>query len=126
MRFVDERNADPADAWRLRHKCVNVVNQVLHNGIDPNAAVPVVVPAAPNDPDVAIAIPPPPPVHDFAAIYRENFGFENDEDNAADVWAADAYAYANAYAQNNINDYNINHYIQIQNADVDDDLPARG
>jgi hypothetical protein len=124
MRFVEERNADPADDdWRLRrHQCVNVVNEVLHNGIDPNAAVPAVVPAAPNDPDVAIAIPPPPPVHDFAAIYRVNFGFENDEDDAADVWAADA----NAYAQNNINDYNINHYIQIQNADVDDDLPARG
>jgi hypothetical protein len=87
--------------------------------------------------DAVIAIPPPPPIHDLAAIYRENFGFENDEDDAADVWAADAYAYANAYAnayaQNNINEYNYynNQYIPNQNADADDDdadddLPARG
>jgi len=81
------------------------------------------------DADAAVAIPPPPPIHDIAAIYRENFGFENHEDDAADVWNENAYA----NARNNINEYNyINHYIQIQNADADDDadddddLPARG
>ena len=64
MRFVNERDlVDPNDAWRLRHNCVNVVNIVLHNGVDPNARAA----AAP------VAIPPPPPVNDFAAIYRENY-----------------------------------------------------
>ena len=70
---------NPGDAWRLRHNCVNVVNQVLHNGVDPNA--PFVAP-------VPVAIPVPPPVNDFAAIYRENFNadaaaFEY-EDNVID------------------------------------------
>jgi hypothetical protein len=93
MRFVDERNADPADAWRLRHQCVNVVNQVLHNGIDPNAAaVPAVVPAAPNDHHAVEVVEfyrpaPPPPITDFAEIYRENYAaaaadHDHDEDDA--------------------------------------------
>ena len=80
----------------------------------------VVEPARPP-----VAVPPPPPVNDFAAVYRENFGVDDaeDADEADDIWAE------NAPAQNNINEYNyINHYIQIQNqnADVDADLPASG
>jgi hypothetical protein len=77
MQFVDEQNADPADAWRLRHECVDVVNDVLHNGVNPNAAVPAVVPVAPNNPAVEVVEfhrpPPPPPINDFAEIYRENY-----------------------------------------------------
>lgn len=86
MRFVDEQNAvDPADAWRRRHACVNVVNNVLHNGVDPNAPF---VPRQRADREAPVAIPVPPPVNDFAAIYRENFNadaavFEH-EDNVID------------------------------------------
>jgi hypothetical protein len=117
--YIVNPNADDEHEW---HYCADVEPE-----LDADADA---------DADAAIAIPPPPPVHDLAAIYRENFGFENDEDDAADVWAADAYAYANAYANayahaeiiehNNI----INNYIPIQNVDAeyddDDDLPARG
>jgi hypothetical protein len=71
MRFVNERDlVDPDDAWRLRHNCVNVVNIVLHNGVDPNARAA----AAP------VAIPPPPPVNDFAAIYREEYNIIHNDD----------------------------------------------
>jgi hypothetical protein len=71
MRFVNERDlVDPNDAWRLRHNCVNVVNIVLHNGVDPNARAA----AAP------VAIPPPPPVNDFAAIYREEYNIIHNDD----------------------------------------------
>ena len=117
MRFVDERNVDPADAWRLRHQCVNVVNQVLHNGVIPNAAVPAIVHvAAPNNPveDVAfrIAVRVPPPVDDFAAIYRENYAAA-----AADQEENDDDAPNNNIIINDINQYNyelqdnINNYI---------------
>jgi hypothetical protein len=72
MRFVNEQDAaDPNYVWRLRHNCVNVVNQVLHNGVDPNA--PFVAPAP-------VAIPVPPPVNDFAAIYREEYNIINNDD----------------------------------------------
>ena len=72
MRFVNEGDlVDPNDAWRLRHQCVNVVNQVLHNGVDPNA--PFVAPAP-------VAIPVPPPVNDFAAIYREEYNIIHNDD----------------------------------------------
>ena len=96
MRFVDEQNADPLDAWRRRHDCVNVVDQVLHNGVDPNA------PFAPRqyadaEVQVPVAIPVPHPVNDFAEIYRENYAA-----------AADAEAYADEY--NIINQYNYNYY----------------
>ena len=71
IRFVNERDlVDPDDAWRLRHNCVNVVNIVLHNGVDPNARAA----AAP------VAIPPPPPVNDFAAIYREEYNIIHNDD----------------------------------------------
>jgi hypothetical protein len=72
MRFVNEQDAaDPNYVWRLRHNCVNVVNQVLHNGVDPNA--PFVAP-------VPVAIPVPPPVNDFAAIYREEYNIIDNDD----------------------------------------------
>ena len=122
MRFVDEQNADPADAWRLRHQCVNVVNDVLHNGVNPNAAVPApavavavaVVPvAAPNDHNAVEVVEfhrpaPPPPINDFAEIYRENYA-------AADAAAADhedAYDAHDEHAQNNniINNFNQYYY----------------
>lgn len=73
MRFVHEQDDDHFAAWRTRHNCVNVVNVVLHNGIDPNA------PPAPwqyADHAAPVAVPVPPPVNDFAAIYRENFNAE--------------------------------------------------
>ena len=79
MRFVNEGYlVDPNDAWRLRHQCVNVVNQVLHNGVDPY--IPGVVPFAAAPVDVPIAIPVPPPVNDFAAIYREEYNIINNDD----------------------------------------------
>lgn len=111
MRFVDEQNADPADAWRLRHQCVNVVDEVLHNGVNPNAAVPapavavVQVPAPNHHHAVAIAIPPPPPpINDFAAIYRENY----DADAAAAEAGHDIII--NDINQNYYNDENIYNY----------------
>ena len=133
MQFVDERNADPADAWRLRHECVNVVNDVLHNGIDPLTANPA-VPAVPNDPVVPVVPvavhPPPPPINDFAAIYQENYAaaadYEEDEDEQDDVWNDAAAAYANAWdyavaeyanSLNNIIYNDINHYYDFQNND---------
>ena len=73
MRFVHEQDDDHFAAWRTRHNCVNVVNVVLHNGVDPNA------PPAPwqyADHAAPVAVPVPPPVNDFAAIYRENFNAE--------------------------------------------------
>lgn len=81
MRFVNEQDAaaNPGDAWRLRHNCVNVVNQVLHNGVDPY--IPGVVPfAAAPVAVVPVAIPPPPPVNDFAAIYREEYNIIHNDD----------------------------------------------
>lgn len=91
MRFVDEQDVvDPGDAWRLRHNCVNVVNQVLHNGVDPNT------PPAPwqyADHAAPIAVPVPPPVNDFAEIYRENFNAD-----------AAAFEYADEYIDQFDND----------------------
>jgi hypothetical protein len=79
MRFVNEQDAaDPNYAWRLRHNCVNVVNQVLHNGVDPY--IPGVVPFAAAPVAVPVAIPVPPPVNDFAAIYREEYNIINNDD----------------------------------------------
>ena len=81
MRFVNEQDAaaNPGDAWRLRHNCVNVVNQVLHNGADPY--IPGVVPFAIAPAAVVpVAIPPPPPVNDFAAIYREEYNIIHNDD----------------------------------------------
>jgi len=80
MRFVNEQDAavNPGDAWRLRHNCVNVVNQVLHNGVDPY--IPGVVPFAAAPVAVPVAIPVPPPVNDFAAIYREEYNIINNDD----------------------------------------------
>jgi hypothetical protein len=73
MRFANAA-ADVDDERRRRHECHNVVNVVLHDGVDPN---------------VVVAIPPPPPVNNFAAIYREYYGDDasdddDDEDNASD------------------------------------------
>jgi hypothetical protein len=71
MRFANAA-ADVDDERRRRHECHNVVNVVLHDGVDPNAVV---------------AIPPPPPVNDFAAIYREYYGddaSDDDDDDASD------------------------------------------
>jgi hypothetical protein len=71
MRFVNAA-ADVDDERRRRHECHNVVNVVLHDGVDPN---------------VVVAIPPPPPVNDFAAIYREYYGddaSDDDDDDASD------------------------------------------
>lgn len=70
MRFANAA-ADVDDERRRRHECHNVVNVVLHDGVDPN---------------VVVAIPPPPPVNDFAAIYREYYGDDasDDDDDASD------------------------------------------
>ena len=70
MRFGGR--ADDEEDRHRRHACRNVVNMVLHDGVDPNA-IPVLMPVP------VVAIPPPPPVNDFAAIYRGYFG-EDDED----------------------------------------------
>ena len=84
MRFGGRAGADDADAGVYdeeedrRHACRNVVNMVLHDGVDPNA-IPVLVPV----PVPVVAIPPPHPVNDFAAIYRGYFG-EDDEDDDDD------------------------------------------
>jgi hypothetical protein len=64
------------------HECCNIVNVVLHDGFDP-AAAPL------------IAIPPPPPVNDFVAIYRDIYNDYNE--------------YYPADVQNNIN-----HFIPFQ------------
>ena len=125
MRFVDEDAVmDPADAWRVRHACVNVVNVVLHNGVDPNVAPPVPVPAAAV---VPVAIPPPPPVNDFAAIYRENYNaaaaVDNEDNDEHDIWgiidAINAAAVAAAAAEeynniinNNVDQYNYNYDLE--------------
>ena len=134
MQFDDERNPIPADLLCRRHACVNVFNDVLHNGIDPNAAADPEVQAAPNNPvgPVAVHHPPPPPINDFAAVYQENYAAaaDHDEDEEQyDVWDdAAAAAYANAWdyavaeyaAQNNIINNNINqYYYEIQNNDND-------
>jgi hypothetical protein len=68
MRFANAA-ADVDDERRRRHECHNVVNVVLHDGVDPNAVV---------------AIPPPPPVNNFAAIYREYYGDDASDDDAND------------------------------------------
>jgi hypothetical protein len=109
MRFVDEQNADPADAWRLRHECVNVVNEVLHNGIDPNAAVPAVVPVAQNNPVEFHRPAPPPPINDFAEIYRENYAdaaAPDHEDHDGDI----DFEYAHAQNINIIDNFNQYYY----------------
>jgi hypothetical protein len=71
IRFANAA-ADVDDERRRRHECHNVVNVVLHDGVEPN---------------VVVAIPPPPPVNDFAAIYREYYGddaSDDDDDDASD------------------------------------------
>ena len=90
MRFGGRAGADDADAGVYdadagvydeeedrRHACHNVVNMVLHDGVDPNA-IPVLVPVP------VVAIPPPHPVNDFAAIYRGYFGEDDEDDDAED------------------------------------------
>jgi hypothetical protein len=52
---------------------------VLHNGVDPY--IPGVVPFAIAPAAVVpVAIPPPPPVNDFAAIYREEYNIIHNDD----------------------------------------------
>jgi hypothetical protein len=75
MRFANAA-ADVDDERRRRHECHNVVNVVLHDGVDPNAAVPELA--------AVVAIPPPPPVNDFAAIYREYYGDDASDDDDDD------------------------------------------
>ena len=121
MRFGDDVAQNDNDDWIRRHECSNVVNVVLHDGVDP------VAPVAP----VVAAIPPPPPVNDFAAIYRAELGeayeaYEAYDDYNAynenyNIWEDIANANANAYA------YAVDNNQIIQNHDVnDDDNYARG
>jgi len=64
MRFDD---AD-ADVLRRRHECHNVVNVVLHGGVDPVANADVVIQ----------------PADDFAAYYYAEDDNDNDNDNESD------------------------------------------
>jgi len=76
MRFADAAANVDVDEHHTRHECCNVVNVVLHDGVDPNAVVPELA--------AVVAIPPPPPVNNFAAIYREYYGDDGDEDDDDD------------------------------------------
>jgi hypothetical protein len=89
MRFADAAANVDVDERHRRHECHNVVNVVLHDGVDPNAAVPALA--------AVVAIPPPPPVNNFAAIYREYYGDDasddddddDDEDDNDENWGED-------------------------------------
>lgn len=98
-----------------RHECRNIVNVVLHDGIDPEA----------DDARVA-AIPPPPPVNNFAAIYRANFGDDYDNDFDEERYIINDYYNPVLAPQNEIDI--INQLIPIYGAypDVNVNLPARG